>query len=323
MDIQTPSAKNFFSVDKNVGENQGVPDFFIETILRKLPSKAKDDNSKCDQFGVKSHAQHDNLKADKLISTLHRPTSNSSFCFKQRFDLSNPSPGKKTLTNDQIHGFKNDANSGFLHNFNFRQNLLHLRQQLYHSAYRNNISAMSSLLCRGFGGITSVNSLFRFPSQPSVSHFELWANGDSVLRSDKNYNLNYEPQLSNNKLQNDFRKTEASSSLKCNEARDILMQLNRLSEKISLQKPGEIFTSKRRKSLDKKNHEKGPQPIQSFQVDSVLTQSPSSSQTNREFEKVPTRDDSEHPAWVFCTRYSDRPCAGENFFVFQTNKLIF
>lgn len=294
--------------------NHGVPDFFVDTIMSKLPTEARDNFSENDRLKMSNYdfnIKKSNSDIAKISSSkdIQRSRYNFSPITHKQYDVykqqqQNLQMSKTTYSKPET------TNQDLLQNSEFKQNLFLLRQQMFQSSFYNSLSALSSILYRGFATTPSVNSVFSSRLDTQDSHFESRSSDKSFASGNNRFpGLYY--QKTNKPSFLSYQSSETSLNFRQDESKNILMKLNSLSENIIERNEEKQQRKKRIKSLDKRYRKVTPQNIKSFKLTLNQNHHQTSSIEKQDFENETMKNDAEHPAWVFCTRYSDRPCAGK------------
>ena len=309
--------------DQNPSAN-GLPNFFVETILKKLP----------DEHGQNRHKNLMN-SANLLEMTLSSEKTLVSAPLFRQFrtitDLLEDRTCSKNISLSQSReqvglsqAFQCDATMQA--SLYANEELLHL-SKVHMRAYNQWQQLLFSSICRtGFMANPRFYEYSRiapsflsdcFSSDFSyIRHFEHQNN--SIVNIDKSAGIDSQAQslppvtASCSEL-NEHRKQQKSLS----ETENILFQLNELSEKIPVycQTPNDQKTTEVLPSKERKLYRNSPSRL-GLKLNTETSRASSSSVSNI-FTATSSADSNEHPAWVFCTRYSDRPCAGWQSYIFK------
>jgi len=321
-DNGTLFSKTQNSVDNISTKNNRVPDFFIKTILSRVPER-NDYDRQCN-FANSLNASHVSTSFDNRI--------NSASVICQFRTLSGLLGGKNFLscrpTYDPFGVFHNRQSVAIAHT----SEATAYRSYETHSA--NNVEARrlqwqkiflstlgqtnASVYARCHENFAAHSLLSReYNCNFDLRHFANRSNENNT-NADKCVNSTADPKMLPSVLQ-----------LSCDEQKDvqahphktdnILFQLNKLSEKIPLSDQQASQKTNNKPSQQEQNpFYNHPNPLDL----SVRSQTTGISSVRTACNTTPSTEDNQHPAWVFCTRYSDRPCAGSLLYVIRFHFLI-
>ena len=316
----------FFESDCSVAnidsKKNRVPDFLIETILNKMPER-NDHNCQTIVSNPVNPFHGTPSRENKISSASvirHFQTLSGLFggnnfaknvCMNPLLEPLGllPSDQKSATTLTPFRKFDE-----MLQTSSFGASRLHHLQQMFLSSLEKPSSIACSRFYETFGVSPSFSGGFNYNIDFSIRHFE--------NRFSEDGNANIENSVSSvpemrtlspgvlTRNQPNYHKPQA----RVNKTDDILFQLNELSEKIDMRNR----TVSNQKSSKMPTH---PQQSRFYHppipLDLRVSDQSSAVLSERKRNATSFAEESKHPAWVFCTRYSDRPCAGWFFLLLK------
>ena len=288
-------------------EGRRLPNFFIDTILEKLPTNLTSNRIN----GEVSNPAWNNAVLPKNNQVIpSRPITERFQTFSDYFYTRNyltkyvqlllPPESFRYLPSQQnqvqiqsYHSGNKETN--FSDKFAGERSLYFWHQNLFSTISKNELRER-------WNAPANIQKPFSF--KPTVVHFDNEATTNLNIDQSSGVWRTKQAQ-SSDKVSLKNSETAVRSSV---EAADILLQLNKLSEKIPFCNE---TTENKTQNFPAVSRQNGPE----LAANNLNTRSQESSSSRA----LNSANEDQHPAWVFCTRYSDRPCAGMQYPVHISN----